>query len=71
MESLQIGVATHFRVIPLFSMRTVSLASLQSCCNIDTDFWCKWALKMDPFRLSLEKIKRDIEENVGIGAKSE
>ena len=27
MESLQIGVATHFRATPLFSMKTVSLES--------------------------------------------
>ena len=30
---------------PLFSIRTVSLASSQSCCGIDTDAWCKRALK--------------------------
>ena len=34
MESLQIGVATYFQAIPLFSMRTVSLASLQRCRSI-------------------------------------
>ena len=42
-ELLQIGVATHFQVTPLFSMRTELLASLQSCCNVDAA-WCKWAL---------------------------
>ena len=31
MELLHIGVATDFRATPLFSMRTVSLASLHSC----------------------------------------
>ena len=31
MESIQNGVVTHFRATPLFSMRTVLLASLQSC----------------------------------------
>ena len=44
MESLQNGVAIHFRVTPLFSMRTVSLASSQSCCSIDNDAWSKGAL---------------------------
>ena len=28
-------------VTPLFSMRTVSLASSQSCCSVDADAWCK------------------------------
>ena len=37
MESLQIVVATHF-------LRTVSLASLQSCRSVNTDDWCKRAL---------------------------
>ena len=44
MESLQIGAATHFRVTPLISMRTVLLASLQSCGSVDSDAWCKPAL---------------------------
>ena len=26
-------------------MRTESLVSLQSCCNIDMDTWCKWTLR--------------------------
>ena len=25
-------------------MRTVSLASSQSCCSVDSDAWCKWGL---------------------------
>ena len=39
-------VATHFQVTPLFSMRTVWLASSQSCRSNDTDTWCKWALML-------------------------
>ena len=45
-ESLQIGVATNFRVTPLLSMRTVPLTSLQSCHNVDADTWCKRVLKL-------------------------
>ena len=44
MESLQNGVATHFRVTLLFSMRTVSLASSGSCGSVDSDARCKQAL---------------------------
>ena len=44
MESLQIGVTTHFWATPLFSMRTVLLASLQSYRSVDADAWCKRAL---------------------------
>ena len=44
MGSLQNGVATHFQLTPLFT--TDSLASLQSCCSVDADAWCKWALKL-------------------------
>ena len=33
-----------FRATPLFLMRTVSLASLKSCCIVDADTWCKQAL---------------------------
>ena len=46
MESLQNGVATHFQVTPLFSMRTELLASLQICHSTDADVWCKQALKL-------------------------
>ena len=35
MGSLQNGVGTHFQVFPLFSMRTVSLASSWSCCSFE------------------------------------
>ena len=40
-KSLQNEVAYHFQMTPLFSIRVVSLASLQSCCIIDADVWCK------------------------------
>ena len=44
MESLQIGVATHFQATPLFSTRTVWLVLLQSFHITDADAWCKRAL---------------------------
>ena len=44
MEWLQNGIETDFKGTPLFSMRTESLASLESCCSIDVDAWCKRAL---------------------------
>ena len=44
MELLQNEVATHFQVTSMFSIRTESLASLQSCCSVDDDAWCKVAL---------------------------
>ena len=43
-ESLQNGVATYFQATPLFSMRTVSLVSSQSCCSVDADAQCKRGL---------------------------
>ena len=43
MVSLHNWVATHFQVTPLFSMKTLVLASLQSCHCIYTDVMCKWA----------------------------
>ena len=43
MESLPFGVASHFQALLLFSMRTESLASSQSCCSAET--WCKWTLR--------------------------
>ena len=43
MQSLQNGVATHFRVTPLYSVRTESLLSLQSCRSVDADARCKRA----------------------------
>ena len=47
MESLQNGVVTHFRAIPLISMRTESQASSQSCRSVDGDAWCKWSLSFN------------------------
>ena len=44
MGLLQNGVATYFQGTPLFSMRTVLLDSLQSCCCIDADDFCKQPL---------------------------
>ena len=44
MESLQIGVTTQLWVALLFSMRAVSLASLQTCRSVYADTWCKRAL---------------------------
>ena len=44
MKSLQNEVATHFQATPLFSMKTESHASSQSCRNIDADAWCKQTL---------------------------
>ena len=44
-ESLQKGIVTHFQASPLISMRTVSLASSQSCCSVDVGAWCKGALR--------------------------
>ena len=40
-EPLQNGVATHFQVTSLFSMRTELQASSQSCHSIDADAWYK------------------------------
>ena len=49
MDSLQIGVATHLQVTPLFSMRTELLASSKSCRSIDPEAWCKRALTVSCF----------------------
>ena len=38
------GLQCHSGAAPLFLMKTVLLASLQSCHSIDADVWCKWAL---------------------------
>ena len=43
MESLQIGFVTHFWTTSLFSVRTVWLASSQSCRSLYADAWCKRA----------------------------
>ena len=39
-ESPQKGLQLYSGATPLFSMRTVSLASLQSCRSVDADAWC-------------------------------
>ena len=44
--TLHNGVATNFQVTALYSMKTESLASSQSCCSIDTDAWYKQALEL-------------------------
>ena len=36
----------HSGVTPLFSLRTVSIASSQSCWSVDTDAWYKWGLEL-------------------------
>ena len=43
MKSLENGLQPQSEATPLFSMRTESLASSQSCHSVDTDAWCKWA----------------------------
>ena len=43
----------HSGATPLFSMRTISLASLQSCSSIDADAWCKRALRLRKKSLAL------------------
>ena len=47
-ESLKNGLQPHCGASPLLTMRTESLASSQSCCSVDSDAWCKWALKVGP-----------------------
>ena len=44
-ESLENRLQTNSGATPLFSMRTVLLASSQSCRSVDADAWCKQALK--------------------------
>ena len=44
LESLQNGVAAHFQVTSLFSMRILSMTSLQSSHSIDPDTCCKRTL---------------------------
>ena len=39
------GCSPNSGVIPLFSMRTVLLASSQSCRSVDSEVWCKWDLR--------------------------
>ena len=47
MESLENRLKTQSGATPLFSMRTESQASSQSCRTVDADAWYKWALN-DP-----------------------
>ena len=44
-KSLENALQPHSGVTPLFSMRTVSLASSQSCRSVDADAWYKRGLK--------------------------
>ena len=44
MKSLENGLQPHSGASPLFSMRTESLVSSQSCRSVDPDTWCKQAL---------------------------
>ena len=46
MKLLENGLQPHSGVTPLFSMRIVSLASSQSCCNVDADAQCEQALNL-------------------------
>ena len=41
MELIQNGIVTYFQETPLFSMRTILIASPQSCRSVDADAWCK------------------------------
>ena len=47
MQSLQNGLQPHSETASLFSMRTGSLASSQSCRRVDADAWCKRALRVN------------------------
>ena len=53
MELLENRLQPHSGVTPLFSIRTESLVSSQSCRCIDADAWCKRALKCLLFRMIL------------------
>ena len=57
MESLQNEIVTHFSATPLFSIRTVTLASSQSCRSVDANAWCKWALR----RIGSKKKQLDLD----------
>ena len=48
MELLQNEFITHFSATQLFSVRTESIASLQSRRNADSDAQCKQALRQLP-----------------------
>ena len=53
MESLENGLQPQSGVTPLFSNRTESLASSQSCQSIDTDAWCKRAFNVQGYFIVL------------------
>ena len=42
--NLVVATSVTQKVTPLFPMRTLSLAPLQSCNSIDADAWCQRAL---------------------------
>ena len=46
-ESLQNGLAIHFRVTPLFSMRTLLLLSLESCRSVELTLDVNGTLTVD------------------------
>ena len=46
MESLERGLQPQSGATQLFSMKTILLASSQSCCSVDADAWCKRALNI-------------------------
>ena len=48
---MTLGLQPHSGAPPLFSMRTESLASLQSCHSIDADAWCKPVLRFQQYIL--------------------
>ena len=59
-ESLQIGVAVHFQVTLLFSMRRELLVSSQSCRSVDTDVRCKWTISVNSYIDMIVKFLSDI-----------
>ena len=46
-------VATHSEATLLFSMGTVTLASLQNCCSVDADTRCERALNTKNVQVNL------------------
>ena len=56
MQLLQNGVASHFRATPLFSMRTVSLASSQLCRSVYAGAWCKLVLTNTYLNIQMSRI---------------
>ena len=58
MELLENRLRPYSGVTPLFSIRTESLVSSQSCRRIDADAWCKRGLKCLLFRMILTIFSR-------------